>query len=211
MSQGAYIDQLVLHAEMKDCRMLEIPMDTHVHLSTKPPTSDKQDAMRSRPYSALVGLLLYAAVGTRPDIAFVTSQLACVLSCPTPAHWNAARCVIRYLKGTRNVRLTFSAANHSGLKAYTNADWAGQEDRHSISGAVFMYSGAAISWSSKRQSLIALSSTEAEYIAATDACRKLSWLQSLIQELTNHKLPSTITCYEYTSLYYFIYDFSTFF
>ena len=150
--------------------------------------------MHQKPYSQLVGSLMYAAIGTRPDIAFATSTLAQFMSDPAPFHWEAAKRVLRYLKGTQDYSLTFGG-EILDLIGYTDADWGSQSHRHSISGHVYLFSGGAISWSSRKQPIIALSSTEAEYIAASDAVRELLWLRSLISEITipiSH--PITLLC-----------------
>ena len=112
---------------------------------------------------------MYASTGTRPDISYTVSTLARFMADPHPIHFDAAKRVLRYLKGTKDLRLTFGL-NDDGLVGYTDADWASQAHRHSISSSVFLVSGGVISWSSRKQPIVALSTTEAEYIAASDAC-----------------------------------------
>ena len=137
---------------------------------------------------------MYAATGTHPDISFAVSILARFMSDPHSVHWDTAKHVLCYLKGTKNLRLTFGL-NKNGLIGYTDADWASQAHRHSISGSVFLVSGGAISWSSRKQPIIALSTTEAEYIAASDATRELLWLRALTSELNfSSDSPTTLFC-----------------
>ncbi|KAJ3474890.1 hypothetical protein NLI96_g12195 [Meripilus lineatus] len=138
--------------------------------------------MCHKPYSQLIGSLMYAAICTRPDIAYSTSTLAQFMSDPSPTHWEATKRVLRYLKGTKNLVLMFGG-DLTDLTGFTDADWGSQAHRHSISGSVFMFCGGAISWSSRKQLLIALSSTEAEYIAASDTAHELIWLRNLISEI----------------------------
>jgi hypothetical protein len=112
------------------------------------------------------------------------------MSEPKCTHWDAAQRVLRYLMGTKSFVLTFGL-DDTGLAAYTDSDHALHVDRHSISGNIFLYNGATIAWSSCKQPLIALSSTEAEYIAAASAAREITWLRSVVGELGN--LPPTPT------------------
>jgi hypothetical protein len=114
------------------------------------------------PYRGAIGSLMYAAQGTRPDISFAVS----FLSQSGRPHWEAVKRVFRYLKGTKKVCLVIGRSQ-KGLEAFSDVDWALQEHRHSISGYIFTMDGGAISWSSKKQPIVALSTTEAEYIAAT--------------------------------------------
>ena len=182
LSQRSYIDTLLDRFNLKDANPVATPLDPHTNLYL-PITDSMRSEMRQKPYSQLVGSLMYAAIGTRPDIAFTTSTLAQFMSDPAPFHWEAAKRVVRYLKGTQDYSLTFGG-EILDLIGYTDADWGSQSHRHSISGHVYLFSGGAISWSSRKQPIIALSSTEAEYIAASDAVRELLWLRSFISEIT---------------------------
>lgn len=124
------------------------------------------------------------AIGTRPDIMFAVSTLTRFMSDPSLVHWEAGKRVLRYLKGTRDYQLTFGGHAPLELVGFTDADWASQPHRHSISGFAFTYAGGAISWGSHKQPIVTLSSTEAEYISASDTCRELLYLGSIISELT---------------------------
>ena len=107
---------------------------------------------------------MYAMLGTRPDLAFAVSVVSRYSSNPTEAHWSAVKRIFRYIKGTLDIQLTFRGLL-SSLTGYTDADWAGDRDtRRSPSGFVFNIGSGAISWSSKRQPTVALSSCEAEYM-----------------------------------------------
>jgi hypothetical protein len=185
ISQAAYIDTILERFAMTDCRPVSTPMDPHAasQLVVGKTTDDERAFMRGRPYAKLIGSVMYAAIISRPDVSYAVSTLSQALADPTPAHWQAGRYLLRYLKSTRDLCLTFEGSDGE-LKAYSDADWASQLHRHSISGSVFLYGGAAISWSSRKQPIIALSSTEAEYIAASDALRELLWLRLLISELS---------------------------
>ena len=130
-------------------------------------------------YQSLVGALLYCATNTRPDIAFAVGMLCRAMSCPTPCLLEAAERVLAYLIRNKHIGLRYSASEHP-LYGMTDSDWA---TRHSTSGWVFMLSSAAISWGSKRQPSIALSSCEAEIIAASEASKEALYLKRFAKEL----------------------------
>ncbi|KAL7278123.1 hypothetical protein ACG7TL_008094 [Trametes sanguinea] len=179
---------------MTDAHPVSVPLDPHTNLFNYTLDEDERAVMRTCPYAQLVGSLMYAAISTRPDISFATSTLARFMSDPATIHWEAAKRVLRYLKGTRNHVLTLGLTSEP-LVGFTDADWASQAHRHSISGYVFMYSGSVISWSSRKQPIVALSTTEAEYIAASNASREALWLHRLLAELTTRlDGPTTLYC-----------------
>lgn len=134
-------------------------------------------------YQSAVGSLMYAMLGTRPDIAFAVSVVSRYASNPDESHWKAVKRIFRYLNGTRDWHLVFRG-DLKPLTGYTDADWAGDQDtRRSTSGYVFDVGSAAISWSSKRQPTVALSSCEAEYMGQTQATKEAVWLRGLLNEL----------------------------
>ncbi|KAF7334226.1 Transcription factor [Mycena sanguinolenta] len=179
MSQSAY------------AHPVSVPLDPHVNLYDVNASEEDVDFSL---YSQLIGSLMYAAIGTRPDIAYAVSLLARFMSKPKRIHWDAAKRVLRYLTGSKNYAITFGL-DDSGFVAYTDADHASQPDRHSISGNLFLFDGAPIAWSSRKQALIALSTTEAEYIAAASAAREITWLRNLVGELSDIPLaPTPLYC-----------------
>ena len=143
-------------------------------------------AEQKHDYSSLVGSLNYLAVCTRPDIAFPVGVLARFLASPTADHMAAAKGVLRYLAGTTNHGLNYGAKlGDSSIIAYCDADHAGDLDkRRSTTGYTFMQNGGAVSWSSKRQETVALSTVEAEYMAAAAAAKEALWLRVLLAELS---------------------------
>jgi hypothetical protein len=116
------------------------------------------------------------------DISFVVSTLSQFLENHGGTHWTAAKMVFKYLKGTRDYKLTLGR-NHKGLVGYTDADWASQEHRHSFSAYAFQINGGAISWSCQKQSIVALSSTKAEFIPLAHATKEALWLRHFISEI----------------------------
>src|SRR6266702_1467750 len=125
---------------------------------------------------------MYAAIATHPDIAFAVSTLSQFLSNPGIAHWEAVKRVFRYLAGTKTFELTYGSERH-GLEGFTDADGATQEHRRAISGYVFLIDSGAISWSSRKQELVTLSTAEAKYVAATHAAKETIWLCKLLGKL----------------------------
>src|SRR5438046_2551804 len=113
---------------------------------------------------------MYAYLVSFPQLAFAVHTLAQFMHNPGKPHWEALKRVLRYLKGAKDSVLVLGASTNN-LEGYSDSDYATQLDRHSISSFAFLFGGGAISWSSKRQSVIALSSTEAEYIVLANATR----------------------------------------
>ncbi|TFY74078.1 hypothetical protein EWM64_g9933 [Hericium alpestre] len=151
--------------------------------------------MQNVPYREAVGSLMYAALGTWPDIAYAVTTLSQFMHNPGRTHWEAAKCVIRYLKTTRDEWLTYGEDSEGGIIGYSNADWGSNDHRHSISGFVFLVDGGAVSWSSKKQSVVTLSSTEAEYIAMTHAAKEVLWICAILGEIIGQfDKPTTLFC-----------------
>lgn len=186
LSQHAYVDSIVTRFNFDDLKPSAIPIDPAVPLrkSQSPTTLADIAKMKNVPYREAVGSLMYAAMGTRPDIAFATSTVAQFLENPGWIHWEAVKRIFRYLKGTRDLSLVYGGKKED-LQGWVDADGASQEHRRAISGYVFMVDGGAISWSSKKQELVTLSTAEAEYVAATHAAKEAMWLRALFGEVFN--------------------------
>jgi hypothetical protein len=184
LSQHAYIDAIITKFNFDDLKPSAMPMDPSAPLSKSQSPSKIEDIikMKNVPYREAVGSLMYAAMGTRPDIAFTTSTVAQFSDNPGWAHWEAVKRIYRYLKGTRDLVLTYGG-DKRGLVGYVDADGASQEHRRAISGYVFMVDGGAVSWSSKKQELVTLSTAEAEYVAQTHAAKEAIWLRRLLTEI----------------------------
>ena len=125
---------------------------------------------------------MHLAVGTRPDIVFAVSTIAQFSNEPGMVHWEAVKHIYRYLAGTKGLALTFGAGK-KGLEGYTDVDGASQEHRHVISGYAYILDGGAISWMSKKQELVTLSTAKAEYVAATHAVKEGIWLCCFVEEV----------------------------
>ncbi|KAF4144759.1 putative polyprotein [Phytophthora infestans] len=134
-----------------------------------------------------IGSLLWISTCTRPDITMAVNYLARFVAAPTTTHWTAVKRILRYLKGTRELKLEFlrpQAPQHRiGVAIYSDADWAGDKDAKSTSGGLLTINDMLISWYSKKQSTVALSTAEAEYIAAATTVQDCLWVKQLIDEL----------------------------
>jgi hypothetical protein len=161
-------------------------MDSNIKLTTEhcPISITDIATMKRIPYHEAVGSLMWVAVGTRPDIAFPVEVLSKFLDNPRPAHWEAVKCVFCYLQlqGTKDGHLTYGAGK-CGLEGYSDADGMSQKHRCGIFGYAFIIDSGAISWSSKKQELVTLSTTKVEYVAMTYAAKEALWLYQLISEL----------------------------
>ena len=198
LSQAAYIDSIVKRFNLSSASPLRTPIDPNAQLSKDqcPSTPQQIDDMQKVPYREAIGSLMYAAIGTRPDITYAVTALSQYLQDPGRAHWEQAKRVIRYLKGTRDLELKFGPSG--GVEGFTDASWGNNtDDRHLICGYVFMLNEGVISWSSKKQSVVALSSTEAKYIGITHAAKEATWIRHLLSELYLPlilKYPITLYC-----------------
>jgi hypothetical protein len=138
---------------------------------------------------------MYAMVCTRPDIAYAVSKVAQHVDRPSPALWTAIKHILMYLQATKDLCLKYSVVQDPAVYGFCDSDWGGDElTRKSTSGYVFIMSGAAVSWSSKKQSSVALSSTEAEYMACTQASKEAVWLRQLLHELHIEQSSVRIFC-----------------
>lgn len=182
LGQAGYVERVLRDNGMWDAKPVATPMETTIKLE---PAEDGYEATPKDKlrYQSAVGSLMYAMLGTRPDLAYAVSVVSRYAHNPTKRHWGAVKRIFQYLKGTLNFQLTFQGTL-SSLIGYTDSDWAGDTaTRRSTSGYVFNVGSAAISWSSKRQATVALSTCEAEYIGQTQATKEAIWLRSLLTSL----------------------------
>ena len=184
LSQTKAIEEVLKRFRMTMCKEVSTPMECNY----KPLTVyNDNEIHKSTPYRSAVGSLMYIMLGTRPDISYAVGVLSRFLERPGNHHWQALKRVFRYLKGTSQIGLTFKRTSDPKLTGFSDADWASDVDRKSISGYAFLLGNAAISWASKKQSTIALSSTESETIAITEASKEAEWLRKLLDDLRNEE------------------------
>lgn len=160
---------------MKDAKTISTPLEVNIKITKEasPRSEDERAEMKNRPYRELVGGIIYLANATRPDLAFAVSILSRFSTNPGELHWMLAKRVLRYLKGTSHYGIKYTK-NQDLLTAYTDSDWAGDvDDRKSCTGNVIILANGPISWKSKKQASVALSTMEAEYSALAEMSREI--------------------------------------
>jgi Reverse transcriptase (RNA-dependent DNA polymerase) len=185
LSQCSYIDSILHCYNLQDLKPIYIPMEISIHLLTSqsPATTAEFAQMRDVPYHEAIGSLMYASLRTRPDISFAVQTVSRFSTKPGFIHWDAIKRIFWYLKGTKDLWLSFGHAKID-LAGYADADGSMAKDRHAISGYAFIVHGGAVSWSAKRQEIVSLSTTESKYMAVTHAAKEALWLRSLIHDPT---------------------------
>ena len=179
LSQRKYLLDVLKKFGMSACKPLQIPLDVNAKFTC----DDGEKIKDSQLYRSIIGSLIYATI-TRPDIVHTVGVLSQFMQEPTINHLKAAKRILRYIKGTINYGLIYDYDANLDPKGYCDADWAGSpNDRRSISGYVFMIGTKTISWSSKKQPTVALSSTEAEYRSLANATCEVMWLKKLLGDL----------------------------
>ena len=162
-----------------------------------PSTPQEEEDMRHVPYALAVGSLMYAMLCTRPDICYAVEVVSRFQSNPGLNHWIAVKHILKYLRRTRDYMLVYSGDDLK-IQGYTDSDFQGDRDsRKSTSGSVFTLGGAAVVWRSVKQSSIADSTMEAEYIAASEAAKEAVWLKNFLSDLEvvpNMDKPITLYC-----------------
>ncbi|KAM2549652.1 hypothetical protein TB1_013993 [Malus domestica] len=186
LSQSMYIDKVLSRFEMEQSKKGFLPVRHGIHLSKtmEPKTPEEIGHMSRIPYASAIGSLMYAMICTRPDIAYAVSITSRYQSNPGSEHWTAVKTVLKYLRRTKDMFLVYGGASELQVEGYTDADFQSDvDDRSSNSGYVFTLNGGAVSWKSKKQSVIADSTTEAEYVAAAEAGKEAFWMKKFITEL----------------------------
>ena len=194
--QGGIIGDVLNLCGMVDCNPISTPMEPNLKLKRN---LDNPSIMTTFPYRRAIGMLLYLAVGTRPDIAFAVNYLSRFVTCYDESHWAAVKRLARYLKGTGNIGVTYNSMGNEDSKelvGFGDADWGNDEvDRKSVSGYVFFLGGGPISWKTRKQTTVALSTVEAEYLSATEATKQAVHHRFLLNELGLLDLASATRVY----------------
>lgn len=192
ITQTAYFEKVLRHFGFWDLSPLSTPLPPHtqVHANAAPLSEADIAFMKDKPFRPVLGTLIWGSSGTRPDISFACGALGHIQSRPNPEHWRLLVGVCRYVRGTLDYGILYRSLDvdgpGKGLKplGYVDADWAGCIDsRRSTSGYIFLMGGAPVSWSSKRQAVVALSSTEAEYISLARGSQQAMWMKNFLSEI----------------------------
>ena len=145
---------------------------------------------------------MYAMVGSRPDLAYAVGMVCRYMSKPGRDHWLAVKWIMRYVKGALGLNLTFAKGEDFKVRGYCDSDYASDMDRsRSITGYVFTVGGNAVSWSSSLYKVVALSTTEAEYMALSDAVREGIWLKGICKELKLSDEEIEVHCDSQSAIY----------
>lgn len=179
ISQKKYVREILERFQKKDCNPVNTPSEYGMKLNKDNGGKKVDDTI----YKQIVGSLVYLTA-TRPDIMHAVSVISRYMECPIEIHLLAAKRIFRYLQGTKDDGLFYKRGEKSDLFGFTDSDYAGDsDDRKSTSGYVFMMGTGAVSWSSKKQPIVTLSSTEAEFVAATACACQAIWLKKILKEL----------------------------
>ncbi|BBH08684.1 ABC-2 type transporter family protein [Prunus dulcis] len=190
LSQRKYVLDLLTDTGMLDCKPADTPIVQNHHLGEYP----DQVLTNKERYQRLVGRLIYLS-HTRPDIAYAVSVVSQFMHSPSEDHMNAVLRILRYLKSAPGKGLMFSKHGHLNIDGYSDADWAGNvTDRKSTSGYFTFVGGNLVTWRSKKQNVVALSSAEAEFRGMTKGICELLWLRKLLTEL-GYKPTSTMNLF----------------
>ena len=184
MSQAKYVDKILERFQMEDCKPRSTPCEQKLNYS------ENADMMIDvRKYREAVGSLIYLTVCTRPDLSFIVSKLSQYFSEPTEEQWVTVKHVLRYLKGTVDKELCYKKCEALGIQAYSDADWAADNDRRSTTGYCVSLSkdGTLVSWKTKKQPTVALSTCEAEYMALAATIQECFYLKQLLDGLDKHE------------------------
>jgi hypothetical protein len=184
IDQEIFINKILNKFNMTESNAAETPMNQEVlSKSQSPSTNEDINYMRTIPYREAVGSLMYLMVCTRPDIAMAVSEVSKFLANPGRAHWTAVKRILRYLKGTKSLKLILGGVDNLILTGYTDADYARDVDSSiSRSGYVTYLGSSILSWKSKMQKTTATSTAESEYYALSSLTKELLYLLPLVQE-----------------------------
>ena len=197
MNQSYYLSGVLERFQMSECKPRATPCEPKFDVEEGPSTNNNSDDDVRR-YREIIGSLVYAMSCTRPDLAWIVTKLSQHLSNPSPSDWTTVKHVLRYIKHTVQHKL-FYRKSGSGLKleGFSDSDWASSSDRRSTTGYCFRLNedGGLVSWKTRKQPTIALSSCEAEYMALTAAAQEAISLKMLLKDFTaeeDNKLPTLI-------------------
>jgi hypothetical protein len=189
LTQSHYVEKILKRFHQYDCKPAVTPFDANCKLK-----KNSGDAISQLEYSQVIGSLMYLMNSTRPDIAYSISRLSRYTSNPGNDHWNALIRVLRYLKYTLDYGLHYTKYPPV-LEGYSDANWISDNtETKSTSGYVFTLGGAAVSWKSSKQTCIARSTMESEFIALDKAAEEAEWLRNFLEDISVWPKPVTAIC-----------------
>ncbi|KAD6119012.1 hypothetical protein E3N88_10283 [Mikania micrantha] len=187
LSQSTYIDKMMARFNMENSKKGTIPMTkgTVLNKSQSPTTDIEIRRMQAIPYASAIGSIMYAMLCTRPDVSYALSMTSRFQQNPGIPHWTAVKNILKYLRRTKEMFLIFGGVEEElTVRCYTDASFqTDRDDSRSQSGFVFTLNGGVVSWKSSKQSVVADSTTESEYIVASDAAKEAAWIKKFIADL----------------------------
>lgn len=179
IDQAHYIRKILEKFSMENCNPVRTPMEVNLKVS------NTNDEKTDQPYRELVGTLMFLAMGSRPDISYAVNFFSRYQEKATEQHWLQLKRILRYLRGTTDIKLVYKFNSTAlPISAFVDADWGSDIiDRKSTSGYVLFVFDCPILWQSKKQSIVALSTTEAEYVAVTSVATEIIWVRKLFVDL----------------------------
>ena len=199
LSQHQYIGSILEQFGFQNCHTVSTPLEPGAQLVINPTTSNTEDQTL---YRSILGSIMYLMLCTRPDLALAVGKLSKFSSNPSPTHMNALKRLLQYISKTQDHALHFGPFDHTSKITpymFSDADWAGDKDNRTSTGAYVCTisdnkansAHTAVSWSSKQQATVALSSTEAQYMALTQACKEAIWIRRFMGEIWTIKNGNT--------------------
>jgi len=183
LHQSVYIDKTLDRFKMADSKYASTPMRSDVKYTATGVVGVESKSV-DVPYRQCIGALLYLATGTRPDISFAVNVLSRYSNNPRLVHWNGVKHLLRYLNHHRNYMILYHKDSAFMLEGFSDSDFAGCHDkRKSTTGLVLLLNNSPVVWKSARQTLLATSTCEAEYISASTCAKEIKWVRSLLEEL----------------------------
>lgn len=194
LDQEKHVTEILVKFGMQNCHAVSTPMEIGKKISKEmsPKTPEEREEMKNIPYREAIGCLQFLCQVTRPDITFAVNLFSRYCNDPGPQHWAGVKRIIRYLKGTAKLGLRYQRSADTETIGYCDADWAGDVDgARSSTGYVFLRNETAISWATRKQPTVALSTTEAEHMSMVGATQEAIWLRSLESELFKKTMKAT--------------------
>ncbi|KAD2805345.1 hypothetical protein E3N88_38722 [Mikania micrantha] len=187
LNQSAYIDKVLKRFKIENSKKGLVPIQKGTILSRSqcPSSKVEQERMNGVPYASAIGSIMYAMICTRPDVSCALSMTSRYQQIPGNSHWMAVKSILKYLRNTKYMFLIYGSGEEElVVKGYTDASFqTDRDDSRSQSGYVFIMNGGAVSWKSSKQDVVALSTTESEYIAASLAAQEAAWIRKFIADL----------------------------
>lgn len=181
IDQQTYTNKVIATHNMNECTTSNLPGDQNIQLN------DSKEEADAHEYRAIVGALIYASTWTRPDITHAVNMTSRYMQQPTQTHMRASKKIIRYMRATSEYGIRYNNNNSDSkvtVSAYCDSDWAGDKsDRRSTTGYCVYVNDNLISWNTKKQQTVALSSAEAELMAITEAVKEVIWIREMMTEM----------------------------